>query len=101
MKVVYISGAYRNGSINGIFDNIYRARREALKWWRKGYAVICPHMNSAFMDGACDDSIWLQGDLELLRRSDIIVMLEGWEKSKGARREFEEALLLQKEIIYQ
>jgi len=85
MQVVYISGAYRgNKKPDTIFENIYKARLAAKKYWSRGYAVICPHMNTAFMDGACEDNIWIDGDLELLKRSDIIVMLPTWEKSEGA-----------------
>ena len=102
MKVVYISGSYRSKSVNGIYENIQKARGEAIKYWRTGkYAVICPHMNTAFMDGARKDHIWLDGDLELLRHSDIIVMLKGWEKSEGAIMEHAEAQKLGLEIIYQ
>jgi len=102
MKVIYISGCYNAKTINGIYENIQKARDEAIKWWKKGqFAVICPHLNTAFMDGACETSTWIEGDLELLKRSDIIIMLKGWELSEGANKEFEEALNLGKEIIYQ
>lgn len=100
MKVCYISGPYRNHSVNGIYANIQLARSEALKWWQKGYAVICPHMNTAFMDGECPDTVWLAGDLELVRRSDIIVMLPGYEESQGALSELEMAQKHHLEIIY-
>jgi len=100
MEVVYISGKYRADTVNGIHENIQKARDEAIRWWKRGYAVICPHLNTAFMDGACPDETWLEGDLELLRRSDIVVMLRGWKQSEGARREHEEAKALKKRIIY-
>ncbi len=93
VDVVYISGAYRSDSINGIYENIQKARAEAIKWWKKGYAVICPHLNTAFFDGVCHDDTWIKGDLELVRRSDIIVMLPGWEQSEGAVREYHEAVI--------
>ena len=107
MKVAYISGAYRsylpNGKVNpsGIYDNIQEARKVAIKYWKLGYAVICPHTNTAMMDGACDDQIWIKGDIELLRRSNIVVMLPNFEQSEGARRELVEACLCDLEIIYE
>jgi len=101
MKVVYIAGPYRSkDGPNGIYENIQRARTEAIKWWRQGYAVICPHMNTALMDGACADEVWLDGDLELIRRCDIVVMLPRWKESEGATAEHNEARLHAKEIIY-
>ena len=92
MKVAYISGSYRSNAINGIYENIQKARQVALKYWNLGYAVICPHLNTAFMDGSCGDHIWLQGDIEILKRCDVIVLLNGWIKSEGAREEYKAAL---------
>ncbi|MDO9529250.1 MAG: DUF4406 domain-containing protein [Syntrophales bacterium] len=94
MKVVYIAGPYRAKTIFGRIINIIRARREALKWWKRGYAVICSHSNSALFDGKAPDSVWLAGGLELLRRSDIIVMLPGWKFSQGSIQEYHTAKLL-------
>lgn len=105
MIVVYIAGPYRSGTVNGIYENIQKARAAAVEYWRANYVVICPHLNSAFMDGAifsgaCDDSIWLNGGLELLKRSDIIVMLPGWKNSEGSRKEHDAALKMNKTIEY-
>ena len=101
IKVCYISGAYRSNSINGIYENIYKARKLALEYWEKGYAVLCPHMNTAFMDGACHDDTWIQGDLEFVRRSDIMVMMGNWQNSEGAKREHDEAVTHGLQIIYE
>lgn len=102
MKVVYISGAYRSkDGADGIFENIYKARKAALRWWKEGYAVICPHMNTAFMDGACHDTVWLEGDLELVKRCDSIYMLTGWKQSEGAIQEHDTAIDYGLTVIYQ
>lgn len=62
----------------------------------KGYWVFgpichsfCP--DSYFEDGEYD---WMPLDLEILRRCDglIVLMLEGWEKSKGVGMEIEFAV---------
>lgn len=65
----------------------------ALEYWRKGYAVICPHKNTALFDGAegTTDDTWLEGDLEILGRCDVVVALPGWKGSMGARAEVVEA----------
>jgi hypothetical protein len=54
-----------------------------------GYAVICPHKNTAFFGGAMGlaDKVWLDGDLEMIRRSDLLVGVAGWEKSEGSKAE--------------
>lgn len=100
MKVVYIAGPYRAPTVSGIIENIIRARAEAMRWWWKDYAVICSHMNSALMDGVVPDEVFLNGDLELLRRSDIVVMLPGWKSSQGAAQEYNLAVELKKEIVF-
>lgn len=118
MRVVYISGAYRahkwahNLSRYAypfwiawkyirIGMNIYKARKAALRWWKEGYAVICPHMNTAFFDGACHDTVWLEGDLELVKRCDTIYMLTGWQQSEGSIQEHDTAIDYGLTVIYQ
>jgi len=102
MKLVYISGAYRSKfGINGIAENIWKARKVALKYWKLGFAVICPHLNTAFLDGSCPDQVWLKGDLEMLKRCDIIVMLKGYKKSSGALEELALAKEERLEVIYE
>lgn len=93
MRIIYIAGPYRNESIWGTLQNIRRAEMAALQYWRKGFAVICPHKNSALMDGAQNTSedTWLNGDLEILSRCDVVVALPGWKNSAGASQEVEHA----------
>ena len=38
-----------------------------------------------------DDQFWLDGTLELMRRCDAVVLVDGWQHSSGARGEIEEA----------
>ena len=82
MRIIYVSGRYRAKSVNETFENIIHARREARRLWLQGWAVICPHTNSIFMDGLNDGERWLEGDCEILRRCDAIFMLLGWEQSE-------------------
>ena len=99
-ELVYIAGPYRAKSASKLLDNIQKARTEALKWWKFGYTTICPHLNSAFMDGECNDENFLLGDLKLLALCDIIVVVEGWESSEGTRAEIVYAKSLNKLVMY-
>ena len=81
--------------------NIQNAERVALKYWILGYVVICPHKNSALFDGALPDKVWLEGALELLRRCDVIVMMQNYKTSMGAMFELQEAKRLGLEILYE
>lgn len=100
MKLAYIAGPYRAATVWGIRENIRRAEAVALKWWKKGYAVICPHANTALFDGELPDETFLDGTMEMLRRSDVVVMMQGWQLSAGAGAEWHEARALGKEIVY-
>jgi len=84
MKIAYVSGLYRGASESDVAENIWHARQVAVQLWQMGYAVICPHCNTAFMGGVVPDSTFLQGDEQILARCDLVVMLPGWQKSPGA-----------------
>lgn len=100
MRVIYISGPYRGDCENEVFEHIAQARSIAVKLWDMGYAVICPHTNSFFMGSRLGDSRFLEGDLEILRRCDSVIMVGDWEKSVGARWERNLALKLNIPIYY-
>lgn len=101
MILAYISGPYRSASLEGVMDNIAVARKVALKYWKAGYAVICPHLNTALMDGQCADHVWLDGDIEMLKRCDVIVMLPKWKSSVGAKIERDAAIEAGLAVIYE
>jgi hypothetical protein len=99
--IVYIAGPYRSlKGAYGILENIMKAKKVAERYWKKGMIPICPHMNSALMDGVVSDRVFLEGDIQILRRCDKIVLMQGWEKSIGVAGELREAKKLGLEIIY-
>lgn len=93
-RVAYVAGPYRAPTARGVVENIRRAEAVALELWARGYVALCPHKNTALFDGALPDSAWLDGDLELLRRCDLVVCTEDYQRSSGARREVELAFEL-------
>lgn len=92
MKVFYIAGPYRADTPRKILENIRAAEAIAIKVWKSGNVALCPHLNSRLMDGICNDSVFLEGAIELMRRCDGVVLVPGWGKSKGAMAEVEIAL---------
>lgn len=87
-KVAYIAMPYRAKTEWELVQHIRAAERLALKYWLLGYAVICPHKNTAYFGGSAPDDVWLKGDLAFLARSDVIVMGPGWPLSEGATEEY-------------
>jgi len=91
MRLIYIAGKYRAKTEWEVKQNIDRAEAVSLKYWKAGYAVHCPHKNSAFMGGLCPDETWPEGGLEILGRCDGIVMMEDWGDSDGSWKELIQA----------
>lgn len=89
MKVVYVAGPFRGRDSWEMESNIRRAEALALEAWRAGAAVVCPHTNTRFFQGAAPDAVWLDGDLAILAKCDAILMTPDWERSSGARSEHE------------
>lgn len=87
--LLYVSGPY-SGDIDA---NIAQARRAAIDLWERGYAVLCPHLNTQHFEVDCKVGYedYIRRDIEMVRRCDGMVMLPGWEGSKGALREKEVA----------
>jgi hypothetical protein len=71
----------------------FKAAEVAVSLWQAGYAVICPHLNSAHMDGACHDENFLVGGIEIMRRCDMVILLPHWHRSEGTRKEVAQARL--------
>jgi len=100
-RVLYVIGPYRARTIREIVENIRRAEAVALKYWRQGYSVICPHTNSALFDGALNDEDILDGCLEIMGRCDGVVVLPGWQESAGSVAEVAKARSAGQEIIWE
>jgi hypothetical protein len=82
-NVIYISGKLSAGNIR---ENTSIARKAAVKLWELGYTVICPHLNTIDFHVDCDIDYtdYIEGDLVIIDRCDAILMLPGWQESRGA-----------------
>lgn len=89
--VVYVAGPFRGPNSWAIEQNIRRAEELSLEVWRMGVAAICPHTNTRFFQGAAEDKVWLEGDLEILKRCDALILVPGWENSSGTQAEVAQA----------
>lgn len=104
IKLVYIAGKYRGKTANCVDQNILMAKAAAVqvaKWEgpyfkdrNEAWFPVTPHLNTAHFDHFApevDVNYYLEGTLEMLRRCDAALFLQGWRESEGARGEFKEA----------
>lgn len=95
MKLVYVAGPYRSETREGVAQNVAAARHVGQLCVRKGWFPVLPTINTAHFDhdfpGLADDQYWLDGTMELMRRCDAVVLVDGWQYSSGAQGEIEEA----------
>jgi len=93
MKIVFIAGPFRAGTIWEIEQNVRRAEACALEIWRFGCVAVCPHTNSRFFQDAAPDGVFLRGYKELLVRCDGVFLMPDWKNSFGTQEEVELAQL--------
>jgi nucleoside 2-deoxyribosyltransferase len=91
MKVIYIAGKYRGPTPWAVEQNIRAAEEVAARVIQAGMMPLCPHKNTAHMEGLADDQFFLAGTLELMRRCDAVLLVPNWRDSAGARAEAAEA----------
>ena len=102
-RLIFVSGPYKAKTEGEKAQNIWHAVRVACRLWELGFFVICPHTNSAHFESLAklDESIWLEGGLEMLSRCDCVFMLSGWEESEGSVVEYNLAQELELPIYYE
>lgn len=100
MKVVYVAGPFTAPNAWEREQNIRRAEAVAHELMASHFdvAVICVHTMARFSYGFIDEEVAMQADLELIRRSDCLVLVEGWQRSKGTQREIREAWRYRKPV---
>ena len=96
MLVVYVAGPYTAPTREGIMANIASAVDKAVDVAKLGCMPVCPHSNTSDerFEKAQPYKFWIDGTMELLRRSDALITVEGWANSPGACGEVCEARTL-------
>jgi hypothetical protein len=88
MRLIYIAGPYR-GDVVG---NIRRATGVAERVARAGDYPVTPHLLSPpHFESIQGDEFWLSATMELMRRCDEVLLMRGWDLSRGAIAEHAEA----------
>jgi hypothetical protein len=86
-----VAGPFRGPTAWDIERNVRRAEELAFEVFQLGAMPLIPHANTRFFHGQGPDEFWIEGTLELLRRSDALILVDGWTRSSGSRGEVIEA----------
>jgi len=104
--LLYICGPYTGRDSQETSDNISVAREYAIAAVRNGWFPFTPHLNTAGFEIDCPEishQEWLDGDIAILRllprARAAVLLLPGWEQSKGARLERDWAIHLNLEVF--
>lgn len=92
---IYIAGKFSAPTEMEIEANVEQAIATGIDLMKKGHNVICPHSMTWGWDkgtglGYAD---FIRNGLALVKLSDAICLLEGWEDSDGATQEWAEAVV--------
>ena len=91
-KLVYVAGPYRGDTQR----NIENAEIKSIELIWKGYAVITPHKNTEgyekYEESEITHQTWLDMDLVILARCDVLYVMKNSENSEGVQQEIAFAL---------
>jgi len=96
-RLVYVAGPYSSDDSAQKRANIEAAINVAIWCARNRIYYFCPHLNSAYFDDLAPDiptEFYYQMDLAILAKFDAVLLMKGWEYSKGASVEYNTAVTL-------
>lgn len=102
---VYVAGPYSSDNVIGVLDNIRNGMRAATELFLAGFAPFAPwfdfHFHLNLRDGetlSVED--YYQYSLAWLEASHAMLVLPGWENSKGTLKEIDRAHELGIPVFY-
>ena len=93
---IFVSGAYRAATEEGVEANIQIAKSAGAELLRRGHSPFIPHTMTGHMDRdypEIPEEVYIACDLAWLEYADAILMLPNWREGEGARNEYVEASL--------
>jgi hypothetical protein len=91
-KLIYIAGPYSAATTDEIEINCQNAWRRGRDAALAGGFPVVPHMSSMHLHDRCSLQFWLDGTMLLMRACDAVLLIKGWERSFGTKREVLDAL---------
>ena len=92
MKMIYLAGALRGNFVKK-WINIRKAKKIAKYLWLHNIAVLCPHLNSGWIDNFKTDEFILQANIEFMKRCDVVIVINNWGNSEGTKTEIRHAII--------
>lgn len=92
MIVIYIAAPFTAATPWEQHRHVIRAEELAAEVVRLGAVPLCPHLLGEHMGGIQPDEWWYPATLELMRRCDVVLFGVGWQLSRGAKEEYDEAM---------
>jgi hypothetical protein len=95
MITVYIAGPYSDPSVIRVQENMREGLNAAVDLIQRGYAPFCPWLDFTLgLIAPITIEQYYAYSMAWLERSDAVLMLSGWEDSKGAMAEANRAVEL-------
>lgn len=95
-KRIYVAGAYSADNVLDVLNNIRKGQRIAVEVLLAGFAPFCPWLDHQFQFMLRDnETLTVQNyydySMAWLEVSDAVLLVPGWETSKGTRQEIKRA----------
>lgn len=85
--LLYVAGAY----CGDVSANISKAEEVSIALIRNGWHVFTPHKNTAgyeqYEDGTLSKTTWIEMDLNILSRCNVLFVMNNWKSSIGTQKE--------------
>ena len=95
MKRIYIAGAFSADNVLDVLKNIGRGERKAAELFSLGFAPFCPWHDKDFIiknpDFDFTIDMFYEYSIAWLEVSDCLLLVPGWERSKGVAAELKRA----------
>ena len=104
MKRVYLAGKYSDNNVLDVLRNIGRGEYYASKLFMNGFAPFCPWHDKDYVlrnwDKELTVTMFYDYSMAWLDVSDCVVVLSGYESSKGTLAEIKRAQELEIPVYY-
>lgn len=101
---VYVAGPYSGDNVLSVLQNIGYGQKVCADLFKMGFAPFCPWHDKSFVmdnpDMLFDINDFYEYSIAWLKVSDIILVIDGWEDSKGTKAKIKLADELEIPVCY-